>query len=94
LLALAEYLRPTYRSLYVNIEIAQSAREDVYAAMQAIVGAIAAQACFQGLDEHLQAFSGSHALRGNPVAPRCGASHGFKEMEKAMALCAQGRTFG
>ncbi len=57
LLALAEHLRPVYRSLYVNIEIAQSAREDVYAAMQAIVGAIAAQARLQWHDGRLQALA-------------------------------------
>ncbi len=46
LLALMEYLNQTglYRSLYVNIELAQSAREDVDAAMRAILSELASQA--------------------------------------------------
>lgn len=39
LLALMDYLNQTgqYRALYINVELAQSAREDVNAAMQAIL---------------------------------------------------------
>ena len=45
LLALAEHLQRAgqYQPLYLNVEIAQSAREDVGAAMQAILGKLAAQ---------------------------------------------------
>ena len=45
LLALEEYLQRSgeYQPLYINVEIAQSAREDVGAAMQAILGKLAAQ---------------------------------------------------
>jgi hypothetical protein len=46
LLALMEYLnaRGQYHCLYVNVELAQSAREDVAAAMQAILSQLAYQA--------------------------------------------------
>ncbi len=46
LLALMEYLnqKGQYRCLYVNVELAQSAREDVTAAMQPILGEIATRA--------------------------------------------------
>lgn len=55
LLALAAHLnrRGEYRCLYVNVECGQSAREDVYAAMQAILGRIASQAHIQFQDERL-----------------------------------------
>ncbi|ETW98272.1 AAA-like domain-containing protein [Candidatus Entotheonella palauensis] len=46
LLALMDYLNSQgqYRCVYVNVEVGQSAREDVGAAMQAIVGALASSA--------------------------------------------------
>lgn len=48
LLALQDHLNsalsPGYRCVYINVEIAQSAREDVSAAMQAILGSLAASA--------------------------------------------------
>ncbi len=49
LLALAEHLNRggRYRCLYVNVESGQSAREDVHAAMQAILGQITSQARIQ-----------------------------------------------
>ncbi|SEH04614.1 AAA-like domain-containing protein [Candidatus Venteria ishoeyi] len=55
LLALAAYLNQQgkYRCLYVNVECGQSAREDVFAAMQAILGQIATQARIQLQDERL-----------------------------------------
>ncbi|MCP4700755.1 MAG: AAA family ATPase, partial [Gammaproteobacteria bacterium] len=55
LLALAAHLnqRGDCRCLYVNVESGQSAREDVHAAMQAILGGIARQARIQLKDERL-----------------------------------------
>jgi hypothetical protein len=49
LLALAEYLNREgrYRAVYVNIEAAQAAREDVALAMTGIVQTIAAEALWQ-----------------------------------------------
>ncbi len=46
LLALMDYLNQTgqYRALYINVELAQSAREDVNAAMQAILSELGSQA--------------------------------------------------
>ena len=46
LLALTEYLNRTgrYRALYANVEVGQSAREDVEAAMRAIVNEIGSRA--------------------------------------------------
>lgn len=70
LLALMEYLNQTglYHSLYVNIELAQSAREDVDAAMRAILSELASQArtalddsFVQGIWSDVLAQSGGHA---------------------------------
>ncbi|MCX6030558.1 MAG: ATP-binding protein [Chloroflexi bacterium] len=46
LLALMDYLNRAgdYRALYINVEIGQSAREDVEAAMRAIIGELASRA--------------------------------------------------
>ena len=46
LLALSDYLnrQDTYRALYINVEAAQAMREDVDAAMQAILGRLASAA--------------------------------------------------
>ncbi|MCP4697584.1 MAG: ATP-binding protein, partial [Gammaproteobacteria bacterium] len=55
LLALADHLnqRGDCRCLYVNVESGQSAREDVHAAIQTILGDIAEQARIQLKDERL-----------------------------------------
>ena len=52
LLALADLLRTggEYRAVYVNVEVAQSAREDVEAAMRAILTQIALEARLKGDD--------------------------------------------
>ena len=52
LLALADLLRTggEYRAVYVNVEVAQSAREDVAAAMRAILTQIALEARLKGDD--------------------------------------------
>jgi predicted AAA+ superfamily ATPase len=54
LLALAEELNRVgqYRALYANLEVAQAAREDVGAAMSALLNQIALQAQLQLQDDY------------------------------------------
>lgn len=63
MLALMDHLNrgDQYCCLYVNVEIAQAARENVGAAMQAIIGEIAAQAHYLLQDDFLRTY-GQQAL--------------------------------
>ena len=73
LLALRDQLNESgeYRCVYVNVEVGQSAREDVEAAMRAIVGAIALAADDDALDQawpEVLATAGPHLALQNTLA--------------------------